>query len=297
MAADQESFIVWGDKAASVYSMDGGEHLIELLGHEDWINSAALSSDGRRALTASDDGTARVWSVASGSPIATLQQDASVWNALFTSKPDLVAVHTGGQDVKLWRLPDLEELVGSESWAIDAEFSHDGRRIAAADAKGAAIVWNRKTKERQRLGDGQDYVGPVWDIAFSPDDRYLAVSSSGLGRTATVRVRDLQDDTLIDLDDLLDFVRPEVISYDERGRLFITDLPDVYRWDGDPTEKPKRLKKFDFETYNGHGLIGVAISPDGETLVVAYEDGEVAAYDTDHQKKDLERALDTGVLG
>jgi WD40 repeat protein len=41
------------------------EHAV-LRGHEDVVKSAAFSEDGRRVVTASSDGTARLWDAASG---------------------------------------------------------------------------------------------------------------------------------------------------------------------------------------------------------------------------------------
>jgi WD40 repeat protein len=46
-----------------------GKETLELEGHEGTVNSAVFSPDGKRIVTASDDGTARIWDAASGRPI------------------------------------------------------------------------------------------------------------------------------------------------------------------------------------------------------------------------------------
>lgn len=77
--------------------------IANLHGHERWVYSAVFSPDGARVLTASDDGTARLWDAATGKEIAVLR--------------------------------------GHESGVISAVFSPDGRRILTASTdKNSAIV-------------------------------------------------------------------------------------------------------------------------------------------------------------
>ena len=45
-----------------------GKEVTALRGHEDWVNSAQFSPDGKQIVTASLDKTARVWEVATGKP-------------------------------------------------------------------------------------------------------------------------------------------------------------------------------------------------------------------------------------
>ena len=48
-------------RIAAVYDSESGEELHRLQGHTATINSAVFSHDGKRVITASDDGTARIW--------------------------------------------------------------------------------------------------------------------------------------------------------------------------------------------------------------------------------------------
>jgi WD40 repeat protein len=53
-----------------------------LRGHQKWLMHAAVSVDGKRIMTTSEDGTARIWNAASGKEMLTLaftQEDGQRW--------------------------------------------------------------------------------------------------------------------------------------------------------------------------------------------------------------------------
>jgi WD40 repeat protein len=54
-----------------------GDTLLTLTGHSGYVLSVAWSPDGTKIATASDDGTARVWSSSSGSTLLTLTGHSS----------------------------------------------------------------------------------------------------------------------------------------------------------------------------------------------------------------------------
>jgi WD40 repeat protein len=73
--------------------------------HRGKVRSAGFSPDGSMVITASEDGNARLWAAADGTPIAdALHHDGEVWSASFA--PDSASIVTGSADgkVRLWRL-------------------------------------------------------------------------------------------------------------------------------------------------------------------------------------------------
>ncbi len=64
--------------------MSSQQQVNELKGHVGWVHSAAFSRDGTRIVTASDDGTARVWEKESGNFVELKGHDDAVSFAAFS---------------------------------------------------------------------------------------------------------------------------------------------------------------------------------------------------------------------
>src|SRR5262249_47168342 len=79
------------------------------------VKAAAFSRDGRRVVTGSWDGTARLWDSATGRPLGPpLPHAGKVWAAAFC--PEGRTLVTGSEDCKarLWRLPPPLEGTGEQ---------------------------------------------------------------------------------------------------------------------------------------------------------------------------------------
>jgi WD40 repeat protein len=58
-------------------AQDGAKpELVTNIGHSDWINSVAFSSDGRMALSGGGNGTLKLWDVSSGRLLRTFSERA-----------------------------------------------------------------------------------------------------------------------------------------------------------------------------------------------------------------------------
>ena len=94
----------WSDHRAELWDVETQTLRIAFRGHTDLLNSARLSPDETRVLTASDDGTARVWDAATGTETAVLRHGDMVFDAWFT--PDGQRVITAsGSEVRVWSAP------------------------------------------------------------------------------------------------------------------------------------------------------------------------------------------------
>lgn len=153
------------------------------LRHEGTVHTAILSHDGMTALTASADGTARLWDRNTGVPIGTpLQHPDGVEVQTARFSPDDALVLTAASDgfARLWDMrsqlrtgPEIRD----DSSLSDAVFSPDGQRILTSTYENDVKLWNARSGEllaNIQLGD------ILQDVAFSPDGtRMVAASFDG----------------------------------------------------------------------------------------------------------------------
>ncbi|WP_407738951.1 CHAT domain-containing protein [Hyalangium sp.] len=149
-----------------------------LRGHQEAVVYVEVSPDGQRVVTASRDGTARIWRTdGEGDPLVLAGHEGPVYHATF-SPPDGALVLTSSHDgtARLWRTSDghlLREFRhrGVVQWGA---FSPDGRQIATASRDGMARVWSLETVAEPLVLRHQ---GPVSTVAFSPDGKRLVTAS------------------------------------------------------------------------------------------------------------------------
>lgn len=163
----------------SVLNTDVTDAILEqsfwLEGHTDFVRGLAFNSDGTHLITASDDGTARVWNI---SPAG-----AKEWLTL--------AGHTG------YRTLD------------DVEFSPDGTRLATANFDRTARIWDAATG--QELLTLAGHTGGLFEVTFSPDGKRLATASTD----HTVKIWDAATgEELFTLTGHTDYVIDVAFSYD-----------------------------------------------------------------------------------
>src|SRR5262249_31622708 len=140
----------------------GGREILSFLGHSGWINSLAVSPNGRRLATASLDGTARVWDMASGAASAgrsgqgtrTLQRHtAEGWSVAVTSKGQRIASGSLDGTARLWDLASGRQLLrlNGHPYAMKAlAVTPDGQQIITGSSDGTVRVWDAVSRHQIR---------------------------------------------------------------------------------------------------------------------------------------------------
>jgi WD40 repeat protein len=89
-------------QGASIIDLERGAEIAKISGHSSYIQAAEFSPDRTRVVTASSDTTARVWDVATGQTVASLQHPMPVEQAAFASDGvDVFTIDRGGA-VRRW---------------------------------------------------------------------------------------------------------------------------------------------------------------------------------------------------
>ncbi len=154
-----------------------------LAGHTVDIDSVAFNSTGTRLITASDDGTARVWDVspAGAKDWLTLvghSDEFNIWDVEFSPDGTRLATASPDMTAKIWDAATGQELLtlaGHAYDVVEVTFSPDGKRLATASWDKTAKIWDALTgRELLTLTGHTDKLNSV---AFSHDGTHLATAS------------------------------------------------------------------------------------------------------------------------
>ncbi|KAM0502199.1 hypothetical protein ACHAP8_003735 [Fusarium lateritium] len=153
------------DDSALVWSVNGssGKPRLRLLGHEDWIRGAAISTDGNLAATASDDWNVLMWDISAQANLGAEHENAHaqpvakfsghkdyVYSVAFS--PDSQQLASVGDDdrVMLWDITvlenqDIPKTVMSEGCSSiwrGVVFTVDSNFVLTVDVFGHVAIWN-----------------------------------------------------------------------------------------------------------------------------------------------------------
>ncbi len=150
-------------------------HLLMTSRHDASVFTLAFSPDGNTLVTASGDGTARLWRVPSSNPLGSpLRHDAWVRAVAFSPDGNTLVTASGDSTARLWRVPSGKSL-GSPLRHGDSvravAFSPDGNIVVTGSDKGEARLWH--VPSAQPLGEPLKYDDSILAVAFSPDGQNI----------------------------------------------------------------------------------------------------------------------------
>jgi WD40 repeat protein len=249
----------------------GAARALLLAGHEEGVNCVHFTPDGRRLLSAANDGTARVWDAASGQELACLVGHRERVSDLACS-PDgrLLASASNDGTVRVWDWGaglELHQHKVPSGSATPLAFSPDGRHLLAA-AEGVKC-WDAHSGEAVAT-----FLVAGRKGAFSADGRQLAIATWGETDGHVIRVFDLargaevaacrgHTDQVEALAFAPDGARLASASFDKTVRV----------WDAATGAATAVLRGHD------HWVLGVAFAPDGRRLVSGSWDQTARVWD------------------
>ncbi len=270
-----------------VWSTSETKPVVRLHGHRERITDLRFFADGRHLLSASWDGTVRIWTQFEPEATAdeTLRGHAD-WVTSVAVTPNGSRILSGSADgtVRVWEvsLPNQHRLVGHSVGVHGLAFvGPDGQKLVSGGHDNTVRVWDLKTRRSTALEGHTDH---IFRVQVSPDGRWAASSS---------------DDQLVylwDLDSLTG--RPlsghradvEELTFSPDGRWLVSAGEDdvAYVW-SIPDGKGQRL-----EGHTGD-VTDVAFHPSKPWVATSSRDGTVRIWDVDGRVLQLFDAFDKQV--
>lgn len=249
-------------------------HSIPLRGHSAAVRSVNFSSDGLRAVTASDDGTIRIWTTATGKSLTVLSGNQGPVRAASFS-PDgtsVLACYSNGA-IQVWDVAGKSvkfTIRGHEQTIDPAQYSPDGTQILGIGPDGAARFWNALMgTEVQRLDSGNESVS----TAQMSQDGALCLTVHRASKTVRVWGKDGTNRFVL-LQSLhhKNEVLAAAFSGDGTSILSGGQNGEAYVWDTKTGTQTSTLPDLTGD------VIDVACSPDNQHFVTSSSSGEVQDF-------------------
>lgn len=239
------------------------------LRHGGSVKYATFSPDGMAVVTASEDSTAKIWSLA-GEELRQLNGHSAEVTMVNVS-PDGTMVATSSKDntIKLWDFESGEELKtlsGHGEWVYAVRFSPDGKMLATASRDSTVKLWSVEDGKELKTLNG--HKGLVFNVDFSPDGKTIATA----GRDKTAKLWTLDGELIQTLEGHDE--RVNAASFSPDGMVLVTAS-------NDKTVKLWSLKNGEtIAILLGHeeAVRGASFSQDGMSIVTASVDKTVKLW-------------------
>jgi WD40 repeat protein len=171
--------------SAVIRELGSWRQVSELEGHRGSIGGAVFGPDSTWVLTASEDGTARVWDVASGQQRRQLELDNRGYAVLLSPDGRMAGVVEDWAGIKLWDTATWQGVFtftwpappSGGNWAKVAEFSPDGTLLAVGDNSGVLHLLDVAARKERASVAAHKY--KVSTLAFSADGRFIVTTGEG----------------------------------------------------------------------------------------------------------------------
>ena len=239
--------------------------------------SAVFSADGTRILTATADGTIRIWDSASDKLLDSFPGFGPLNHAAFSPDGTLIVIANNDGNARVLnartgKVTGVLTPSGGGTYAVSsAAFSSDGRLIVTTYADGNARIWDSRTDKQVGPTLTADQGSPLLSGAFSPDGKLL-VTASGNGTARIYNVR-----TGVQMGEVRRSIGLDGAAFSPDGKLVVVASGDgtATIWNATTDQLVKTLAP----PGSNYVIFSAAFSPDGRQVVTASSDGVARVWD------------------
>jgi eukaryotic-like serine/threonine-protein kinase len=165
---------------------------LTLRGHDNSVVLVAVSMDGRRIVSVSKDGTARVWDSTTGREFNNKRLEAgslSVTSAAISHDAQRVAVGLKDGTIRVWCLEDGEEepvLRGPPVTTAAIAFDREGKRLVSGSSDGKVKLWD--IASGRELASVETNIASMSGLWLNPDGTHVAVRTT---KDTAIRIWDI----------------------------------------------------------------------------------------------------------
>ena len=239
--------------------------------HKGSVNALALTSDGKRIVSGSDDNTIRVWDLDTGACLKTLEgHTSSVKAVALTSDGKRIVSGSGDKTIRVWDLETgtcLKTLEGHRDFLHAVALTSDDKRIVSVSWDSTIRVWDFETGSCLKTLKG--HTSSVNAVALTSDGKRI-VSGSG---DKTIRVWDLETGVCLKiLEGHWGFVTSLALTSD--GKRIVSGSSDetIRVWDLETGACLNALKVHDYVT-------SLALTSDGKLIVIVLDNPTIRVWD------------------
>ncbi|MBZ0292193.1 MAG: protein kinase, partial [Anaerolineae bacterium] len=278
-------YLASGDAAEAIrlWNLQDLEDVSVLEGQQNWVLTLDFSADSTLLASSGPDRDVVLWDVANRQELGKFSTGHTDWVRRVAFAPQGNVLATASQDntVRLWDLTTIQ-LIGSpysgHTDAVwDVAFSSAGDRLFSVSSDGSGMVWSATA--RQPLASALPAAAPVWDVAVSRNQQWLAAVGGQAGERTGAGVRlwqkaeDGQWTKAEDLEGFAGLVSSVAFSPDGRWLAAGSEDTTVHIWDiGDDTPQTGPVLR------HSASVTAVAFSPDSQKMALADVDGMIMFY-------------------
>jgi WD40 repeat protein len=169
------------DATVKLWSFPDGQPLHRLQDRRKTVTCVRFSADGEWVAAGSYGGRAAVWTLAGEPVVAFAASDENLSAVAISPDRQLLATAGLGDDILVWSLPAAEQVARLSGHAVAVpalEFIDGGRQLVSLGHTDQTIrFWDTASWHQTRDMDLEG--ARVRNLAFSPDERTVALSAEG----------------------------------------------------------------------------------------------------------------------